>query len=121
MVAVEDPVTGPGSQPTDVLPAVALKRKLSTVSWPFRTLGTEGAWELLPGLLPVLLTRCKRGPRLGERNSWRKETFTAGGDTRRGRGCRETVSQITLAEEKIGLINEEKSSISSCNLFWNIL
>lgn len=27
---------------------------------------------------------------------------------RRGRGCREAVSQITLAEKKIGLINEGK-------------
>lgn len=72
MVAVEDPVTGPRSQPTDVLPAVALKRKLSAVSWPFRTLGTEGAWELLPGPLPMLLTRCKRGPRLGEKTAGEK-------------------------------------------------
>lgn len=72
MVAVEDPVTGPRSQPTDVLPAVALKRKLSSVSRPFRTLGTEGARELLPGPLPMLLTRCKRGPRLGEKTAGEK-------------------------------------------------
>jgi hypothetical protein len=69
----------------------------------------------------MLLTRCKRGPRLEEGNSWRKETFTAGGDLRRGRGCRETVSQISLAEDKIGLINEEESFISSLDPLWNIL
>lgn len=107
---VEDTVTGPGSQPADVPPAIALKRKLSTVSWPFRTLGTEGTQELLPGPLPTLLTRCKRGPRLGEGNSWRKETFSAGRDISRGRGYREAVSQITLAEKKIGLINEKKNN-----------
>lgn len=46
---------------------------------------------------------------LGEENSWRKETFSAGRDMRRGRGDREAVSQITLAEKEIGLINEDKS------------
>lgn len=79
------------------------------MSWPFRALGTEGAGELLPGPLPTLLTRCKQGPVLGEENSWRKETFSAGRDMRRGRGDREAVSQITLAEKEIGLINEDKS------------
>lgn len=107
---VEDSVTGPRSQPTDVLPAVALKRKLSVVSWPFRALGTEGARELLPGPLPTLLTRCKPGSVLGEGNSWRKETFSAGRDMKSGKGCREAVSQITLTEKEIGLMNEIKSS-----------
>ena len=44
---------------------------------------------------------------LGEGNNWRKETFSAGRDVRGGRRCREAVSQITLAEKEIGLINEE--------------
>lgn len=57
---------GPGSRPAYVLPAVAVKRKLSAVSWPFRALGTEGAQELLPGPVPTLLKRCKQGPVLGE-------------------------------------------------------
>lgn len=109
MATVEDTVTGPRSQPADVPPAVALKRKLSAVSWPFRALGPEDARELLPGPLPTLLTRCKQGPGLGEGTAGKK-TFSADRDTRRGRGCRELVSQITLAEKAIGLINEEKST-----------
>lgn len=120
MATVEDTVTGPRPQPADVPPAVTLKRKLSAVSWPFRALGTESTGELLPGPLPTLLTRCKQGPVLGERNSWRKETFSAGRDMRRGRGCMEAVSQITLAEKAIGLINEEKCSTSGRNRLRNI-
>lgn len=108
MATVEGTVTGPRSQRADVLPADALKRKLSAVSWPFRTLGMEGAKELLPGPLPTLLTRCKQGAGQGEENSWSKETFSAAGDRRR-RGCREPMSQITLAEKKIELINEGKN------------
>lgn len=107
MATFEDTVTEPRSLPADVSPAFALKRKLRAVSWPFRALGTEGARELFPGPLPTLLTRCKQRPVLGERNSWRKENFSAGGDMRRGRGCRGAVSQITLAEKEIGLKNEE--------------
>lgn len=107
MATFEDTVTEPRSLPADVSPAFALKRKLRAVSWPFRALGTEGARELLLGPLPTLLTRCKQRPVLGERNSWGKENFSAGGDMRRGRGCRGAVSQITLAEKEIGLINEE--------------
>lgn len=110
MATVEDSVTGPRSRPADVSPAVALKRKLSVVSWPFRALGTEGAQELLSGPLPTLLTRCKQGPVLGEENSCRKETFSAGRDMKSGRGCREAMSQITLTEKEIGLMNEIKSS-----------
>lgn len=73
LATAEDTVTGPRSRPADIQPAVALKRKLSAVSWPFRALGTEGARERLPGPLPTLLTRCKQGPGLGEGNSWREE------------------------------------------------
>ena len=111
---------GPGSWPAYVLPAVAVKWKLSAVSWPFRALGTEGARELLPGPVPTLLKRCKQGPVLGEGNNWRKETFSAGRDVRGGRRCREAVSQITLAEKEIGLINEEKASSSRWKSLRNI-
>ena len=120
MATAEDTVTGPGSQPADVQPAVSVKRKLSVVSWPFRTLGTEGARELLPGPVPTLLKRCKQGPVLGEENNWRKGTFSAGRDVRGGRRCREAVSQISLAEKEIGLINEEKASSSRWNSLRNI-
>ena len=120
MATTEDTVIGPGSWPADVPPTVAVKRKLSAVSWPFRALGTEGAQELLPGPVPTLLKRCKQGPVLGEGTNWRKEAFSAGRDVRGGRRCREAMSQITLAEKEIGLINEEKASSSRWKSLRNI-
>lgn len=109
MATVADTVTGPRSQPADVPPAVALKRKLSAVSWPFRALGTEGARELLPGPLPTLLTRCKQGPGLGEEQLERRrpppQTEIRGEEGDAGSLC----PKLRWLRRH-GLINEEKST-----------
>lgn len=115
MAPVDDTVTGPGSPPADAAPAVALKRKLRAVSWPFRALGAEGARELLPGPLPTLLTRCKQGL-CWERGAAGAETFSAGRDVRRGGGGGEAASHITLAEREMGWINEESVTCLSIKL-----
>lgn len=109
MATVADTVTGPRSQPADVPPVVALKRKLSAVSWPFRALGTEGARELLPGPLPTLLTRCKQGPGLGEEQLERRspppQTEIRGEEGDAGSLC----PKLRWLRRH-GLINEEKST-----------
>lgn len=92
-----------------------LRWKLRAVSWPLKTLGTEGARELLPGPLPTLLTRCKQRPGLGEGNSWKVEALPCRPRERRGRGGGAAGSRLALAGKAIGLIDGEKSSTSRWN------